>query len=69
VHVADPMMDGAGFEALVAESLAKPELTVIVARRACILAAGRIKQYEKAAAEAAACCGAGGNGNGSGEKA
>lgn len=55
VFVTDPAMDGAGFEALVTESLAKPELTVIVARRHCILAAGRIKQYEKAAA---------GNGNG-----
>ena len=60
VHVTDPMMDTPAFEALVTESLVKPELTVIVARRACLLAAGRIKQYERAAA--------GANGNGNGEK-
>lgn len=55
VHIADPMMDTPGFEKLVTEALAKPELTVLIARRPCLLAAGRIKQYEKAAA---------GNGNG-----
>jgi indolepyruvate ferredoxin oxidoreductase alpha subunit len=53
VHVTDPMADGEGFERLVRESLAKDELTLIIARRPCLLAAGRIKEYERAAREAA----------------
>ena len=42
VHVIDPTHDLGGFEKMLSESLSKPELTVIVARRPCLLAAGRI---------------------------
>jgi indolepyruvate ferredoxin oxidoreductase alpha subunit len=50
VHVVDPSANPAGFQELVAQSLAGGKLTVIVARRNCLLAAGRIKEYERAAA-------------------
>jgi len=51
VHVVDPTRDPAGFERLLAESLAGGELVVIIARRPCVLAAGKIRQYESAAQE------------------
>ncbi len=47
VHVIDPVVETQAFERLVAECLESGELSVIVARRNCLLAAGRIKQYEK----------------------
>jgi indolepyruvate ferredoxin oxidoreductase alpha subunit len=47
VHVMDPTLDPAAFERLVKESLDKPELTVIVARRDCLLAARHIREYER----------------------
>ena len=47
VHVVDPTVDPAAFEHLVKESLEKPELTVIVARRDCLLAARYIREYER----------------------
>jgi len=50
VHVIDPTTNPAAFQELVAASLASGELTVIVARRNCLLAAGKIKEYERAAA-------------------
>jgi len=50
VHVTDPTANPAGFEELVAASLSSGKLTVIVARRNCLLAAGKIKEYERAAA-------------------
>ena len=50
VHVTDPTANPTAFQELVARSLASGELTVIVARRNCLLAAGRIKEYERAAA-------------------
>ncbi len=57
VHVVDPVPDPGAFEKVLVESLAKPELTVIVARRPCILAAADIRKYEKAAdAKRAATC-------------
>ena len=40
-----------GFEKLLVDRLARPELSVIVARRPCILAAADIRKYEKAAAD------------------
>jgi len=51
VHTVDPMADAAGFEKLMRERLLGSELAVIVARKACLLAAGKIREYEKAAAE------------------
>jgi indolepyruvate ferredoxin oxidoreductase alpha subunit len=47
VHVIDPTLDPAAFERLVKECLDKPELTVIVARRECLLAARNIREYER----------------------
>jgi indolepyruvate ferredoxin oxidoreductase alpha subunit len=50
VHVTDPTANPAAFQELVARSLASGDLTVIVARRNCLLAAGKIKEYERSAA-------------------
>ena len=50
VYVADPAMNPAAFQELVAASLARGDLTVIVARRNCLLAAGKIREYERSAA-------------------
>ncbi len=56
VDVVDPIADPAGFEKLLADRLGRNELSVIVARRPCILAAADIRKYEKAAADACAAC-------------
>jgi indolepyruvate ferredoxin oxidoreductase alpha subunit len=60
VDVIDPMADAAGFERLLTERLGRKELSVIVARRPCVLAAADIRKHEKAAAEklASASCAA-----------
>jgi indolepyruvate ferredoxin oxidoreductase alpha subunit len=47
VHVIDPTLDPAAFERLVKDCLEKPELTLIVARRDCLLAARTIREYER----------------------
>jgi len=47
LHVIDPTRDPAAFERLLKECLDKPELTVIVARRDCLLAARNIREYER----------------------
>jgi indolepyruvate ferredoxin oxidoreductase alpha subunit len=47
VYVVDATVDQAGFQKLLEESLAKPELTVIINRRVCLLAARNIKEWEK----------------------
>jgi indolepyruvate ferredoxin oxidoreductase alpha subunit len=49
VHEIDPVTDAAGFEALLRDSLEGGRLVVIVARRTCILAAGKIREMEKTA--------------------
>jgi indolepyruvate ferredoxin oxidoreductase alpha subunit len=51
VTVIDPYADPEGFERLLVERLAAPELSVIVARRPCILAAADIRKWELQAAE------------------
>jgi indolepyruvate ferredoxin oxidoreductase alpha subunit len=51
VTVIDPYDDPDGFEALLLDRLATPELSVIVARRPCILAAADIRKWEQQAAE------------------
>jgi indolepyruvate ferredoxin oxidoreductase, alpha subunit len=48
VHVIDPSADPKGFATLLKDSLAGEKLTVIVARRPCLLIAGKIKEYERA---------------------
>lgn len=52
VEVMDPTADTAAFEKLVVDSLSSGQLCVIIARRDCLLAVGKIRQYEKAAKEA-----------------
>jgi indolepyruvate ferredoxin oxidoreductase, alpha subunit len=47
VHVLDPTLNPSGFRDLVKECLDSGELALIVARRDCLLAAGKIKMYEK----------------------
>ena len=56
--VIDAFADPAGFEKLLAERLARPTLSLIVARRPCVLAAADIRHWDKAAeaARAAAPC-------------
>ena len=51
VTVIDPYADPDGFESLLMERLAAPELSVIVARRPCVLAAADIRKWESQAAE------------------
>jgi indolepyruvate ferredoxin oxidoreductase alpha subunit len=51
VTVIDPVKDIDGFEKLLSERLKADELSVIVVRRPCLLAAGKIQQYEKRIAE------------------
>ncbi len=47
VHVIDPTLGQTAFRDLVKECLDSGELAVIIARRDCLLAAGKIKAYEK----------------------
>jgi indolepyruvate ferredoxin oxidoreductase alpha subunit len=49
VHVIDPMRDRAGLEQLVADTLAGNELTLIIVRRPCLLAAKRISELDRIA--------------------
>jgi indolepyruvate ferredoxin oxidoreductase, alpha subunit len=55
VDVIDPVKDPAGFEAMLVDRLGRNQLSVIVARRPCILAAADIRKYEQQNAAAAAC--------------
>jgi indolepyruvate ferredoxin oxidoreductase alpha subunit len=47
VHVMDPTLNPKAFEELVRNALDTPELSVIIARRDCLLAARAIREYEK----------------------
>ena len=49
VTVIDPNKDRAGLEQLIKDSLAKDELSLIIVRRPCLLAAKKIRQYTAAA--------------------
>ncbi len=51
VHTVDPLKQPERLEQLLREALAGRQPTVIIARRPCLLAAGRIKQYERAACQ------------------
>ena len=57
-EIVDPFADPAGFEKLLVDRLATPRLSVIVARRPCVLAAADIRGWEKAAeaSRASAAC-------------
>jgi indolepyruvate ferredoxin oxidoreductase, alpha subunit len=63
-YVVDPVVDPAGFEKLLEERLAATDLSVIVARRPCVLAAADIRRWEKEAAPARAALLACGDGCG-----
>ncbi len=59
VTVIDAFADPAGFEKLLSERLASRQLSLVVARRPCVLAAADIRKWEKQAAQArAAACSA-----------
>ena len=62
VHVVDAVAGPDAFEDLLREALAKSELTMIVSRRPCILAAADIRRWEKAAADRCGGCGGAKNG-------
>jgi indolepyruvate ferredoxin oxidoreductase alpha subunit len=47
VHVIDPTPDPAAFQQLIQSCLDTPELSVIIARRNCLLAARSIREYER----------------------
>jgi len=49
VHVVDPTRDRAGLEQLVSAALGKSELTLIIVRRPCLLAAKRISELDRIA--------------------
>jgi len=51
VFVTDPATDPAGFMKLLQDCLANGQLNVIIARRPCLLIAGKIKEYERAAGQ------------------
>jgi len=54
VAVIDPVASPDGFEQALAESLNRSDLSVIIARRTCLLAAGKIRKYEECATSSAA---------------
>jgi indolepyruvate ferredoxin oxidoreductase alpha subunit len=47
IFVIDPVKDAAEFEKLIQNCLEKPELSVVIARRDCLLAAGAIREFER----------------------
>lgn len=49
VHVLDPLRQKDEFRQLLKRYIEKPAPAVIIARRTCLLAAGKIKEYERAA--------------------
>ncbi len=55
VHVLDAVRDTDKFESLLIESLNRNELTLFIARKPCILAVGKIHEYERAAAQQCSC--------------
>jgi indolepyruvate ferredoxin oxidoreductase alpha subunit len=56
VDVVDPIADPTAWEKLLTAALGRNELSVIVARRPCILAAADIRKWEKAATDRCAAC-------------
>jgi indolepyruvate ferredoxin oxidoreductase alpha subunit len=47
VYNVDPIMNGAAVTTLLQEALSRDAVTLIIARRPCLLAAGAIKKREK----------------------
>jgi indolepyruvate ferredoxin oxidoreductase alpha subunit len=55
IHIIDPIAAPQKFEAQMREALAKPELSVVIARRDCLLAAKSIREYERLNEEQQQC--------------
>ncbi|MBN1478122.1 thiamine pyrophosphate-binding protein, partial [Candidatus Sumerlaeota bacterium] len=55
VHVLNPTAETERFEQILRAALVSETLTLIIARRPCLLAAGKIRQWERAAAAQIAC--------------
>ncbi len=55
IHTLNPTREQDRLHQLIIEAMNLDELTLIVARRPCVLAAGKIRQYEKANAETYTC--------------
>ncbi|HUJ70914.1 MAG TPA: thiamine pyrophosphate-dependent enzyme, partial [Verrucomicrobiae bacterium] len=51
VHVIDPSTDPAGLNRLLQTCLTNGQLNVIIARRPCLLIAGKIKEYDRVASQ------------------
>jgi indolepyruvate ferredoxin oxidoreductase alpha subunit len=51
VQVIDPSTDPAGLTRLLQNCLSNGQLNVIIARRPCLLIAGKIKEYDRAASQ------------------
>jgi len=47
VHIVEPRVGSDSFEKVLLDALNKEELTVIIARRPCLLASKKLKEYEK----------------------
>ena len=56
VHVTDPLREEGEFARLLSNSLESERPTVLIARRACLLAAGNIRVYEQRAAGKREAC-------------
>ena len=56
LHTVEPRVGSSEFENILTECLARQELSVIIARRPCLLIAKQLKQYEKEAAERVCAC-------------
>jgi indolepyruvate ferredoxin oxidoreductase alpha subunit len=53
VHVIDPVASPESFQQLIQSCLDQPELSVVIARRNCLLAAQSIREYERCDAQPA----------------
>jgi indolepyruvate ferredoxin oxidoreductase alpha subunit len=51
IHVSDPAANPQGLAQLLQDCLANGKLNLIIARRPCLLIAGKIKEYDRAAAQ------------------
>jgi indolepyruvate ferredoxin oxidoreductase alpha subunit len=47
VHVIDPAQDAEKFKELIQNCLDRAELSVVIARRNCLLVAGAIREFER----------------------
>ncbi len=56
VHVIDPLKEEGEFARLLAGTLAKEQPAVLITRRACLLAAGKIRAYEQRALQPKEAC-------------